>query len=53
MLTATNRDDLYILTPFRGDPRTDLKLRGTVTQTSVIDVLLNQSALAIHHITDN
>ena len=36
-----------------GVPQTCLNLGGKVTQTSVIDFLINQSALTIYHITDN
>ena len=44
----TNMDELFILTAYMGYPQT---LGGRVTQTSVVHVLINQSAL--NHITYN
>ena len=47
ILTTKKRNELYIFTPYGGYPQTCLKIRGRVTQTPVVDVLVDQSALAI------
>ena len=40
MLTAKNRDELYILTHYRGVPPTRLKLGGRATQTYLVAILV-------------
>ena len=47
-----NRDELYILTSYRGYPETCLKLGDRVSQTSVAVVLVYQSTHAIHSLHD-
>ena len=39
----------YVMLCYKGLPPNPSKIRGRVTETSVVDVLINQSTLAIYH----
>ena len=52
MLSVKNKDEMDILNAYVGVPP-NLKLGASVTQTSVVVVVADQSTHATYHIIDN